>query len=68
MIARLIEASVKARVFFLLTARLLIVVGVLTGRSTPVDALPDLSTSRSSSARRTRGWHHRSSRARLPIR
>jgi Cu(I)/Ag(I) efflux system membrane protein CusA/SilA len=43
MIARLIEASVKARVFVLLAAVLLVVVGVIALLSTPVDALPDLS-------------------------
>ena len=43
MIARIIEASVKARVLVLLAALALIVVGVGALRSTAVDALPDLS-------------------------
>ncbi|WP_267382062.1 MULTISPECIES: efflux RND transporter permease subunit [unclassified Sphingomonas] len=43
MIARIIEASVKARFLVLLAALALIVVGVGALRSTAVDALPDLS-------------------------
>ena len=43
MIAALIRASVRARVFVLLAALALLVVGVIAVRSTPVDALPDLS-------------------------
>jgi Cu(I)/Ag(I) efflux system membrane protein CusA/SilA len=42
-IARIIEASAKARVLVLLAALALIVVGVGALRSTAVDALPDLS-------------------------
>ncbi len=43
MIARIIEASVKARVFVLLAALALVGIGVGALRSTAVDALPDLS-------------------------
>ena len=43
MIAALIRASVRGRVFVLLAAFALLVIGVLAVRSTPVDALPDLS-------------------------
>ena len=43
MIAALIRASVRARVVVLLAALALLVVGVIAVRSTPVDALPDLS-------------------------
>jgi Cu(I)/Ag(I) efflux system membrane protein CusA/SilA len=43
MIAALIRASVRGRVFVLLAAVALLVVGVLAVRATPVDALPDLS-------------------------
>ena len=43
MIARIIEASVRARILVLLAALALIVIGIGAVRSTPVDALPDLS-------------------------
>ena len=43
MIAALIRASVRARFFVLLAALGLVAVGVWAVRSTPVDALPDLS-------------------------
>ena len=43
MIVRIIEASVKARVFVLLAALALVGIGVGALRSTAVDALPDLS-------------------------
>ena len=43
MIARIIEASVKARIVVLLAALVLVVVGIVALRSTAVDALPDLS-------------------------
>ena len=43
MIARIIEASVKARILVLLAALALVVVGIGALRSTAVDALPDLS-------------------------
>jgi Cu(I)/Ag(I) efflux system membrane protein CusA/SilA len=43
MIAAIIRASVRGRVFVLMAALALLVVGVLAVRSTPVDALPDLS-------------------------
>ncbi|WP_293676229.1 CusA/CzcA family heavy metal efflux RND transporter, partial [uncultured Phenylobacterium sp.] len=43
MIAWIIRASVRARFLVLLAAAALLVVGVMAVRSTPVDALPDLS-------------------------
>ena len=43
MIAAVIRASVRGRVFVLLAAFVLLVIGVLAVRATPVDALPDLS-------------------------
>jgi Cu(I)/Ag(I) efflux system membrane protein CusA/SilA len=43
MIAAIIRASVRGRVFVLMAALALLVVGVIAVRSTPVDALPDLS-------------------------
>ena len=43
MIARIIRASVKARGFILLAALVLVVVGIGAVRTTPIDALPDLS-------------------------
>ncbi|OJV29770.1 efflux RND transporter permease subunit [Sphingomonas sp. 67-36] len=43
MIARIIHASVKARFLVLLAAALLIAIGIGAVRTTPVDALPDLS-------------------------
>ncbi len=43
MIAQLIRAAVRARVFVVLAALALLAVGVIAVRSTPVDALPDLS-------------------------
>ena len=43
MIAAIIRASVKARVFVLLAALALLAAGLWAARSTPVDALPDLS-------------------------
>ena len=43
MIAWIIRASVHARLLVLLAAAALLVVGVMAVRSTPVDALPDLS-------------------------
>ncbi len=43
MIARIIEASVKARFLVLLGAFLLVIGGIAAVRTTPVDALPDLS-------------------------
>jgi Cu(I)/Ag(I) efflux system membrane protein CusA/SilA len=43
MIAALIRASVRYRVFVLLAALALLAAGVLALRTTPVDALPDLS-------------------------
>ena len=43
MIAAVIRASVRGRVFVLLAALVLLAVGVIAVRSTPVDALPDLS-------------------------
>jgi Cu(I)/Ag(I) efflux system membrane protein CusA/SilA len=43
MIAAVIRAAVRARVFVLLAALALLAVGVIAVRSTPVDALPDLS-------------------------
>ncbi|MES2338402.1 MAG: efflux RND transporter permease subunit [Pseudomonadota bacterium] len=43
MIARIIHASVKARFVVLLAAALLIAIGIGAVRTTPVDALPDLS-------------------------
>ena len=43
MIARIIEASVKARVLVLFAALALAIVGIAAIRTTPVDALPDLS-------------------------
>ncbi|WP_394760469.1 efflux RND transporter permease subunit [Phenylobacterium sp.] len=43
MIAALIRAAVRARVFVLLAALALLAIGVIAVRSTPVDALPDLS-------------------------
>ena len=43
MIAAVIRAAVRARVFVLLTALALLAAGVIAVRSTPVDALPDLS-------------------------
>ncbi len=43
MIARIIEASVRLRILVLLAALALVVIGIGAVRSTPVDALPDLS-------------------------
>ncbi len=43
MIAAIIRASVRARVLVLLAALALFAIGILAVRSTPVDALPDLS-------------------------
>jgi Cu(I)/Ag(I) efflux system membrane protein CusA/SilA len=43
MIASLIRASVRHRIFVVLVALALLTAGVLAVRSTPVDALPDLS-------------------------
>ncbi|RAK60208.1 CusA/CzcA family heavy metal efflux RND transporter [Phenylobacterium hankyongense] len=43
MIAAIIRASVRGRVFVLMAALALLVAGVIAVRSTPVDALPDLS-------------------------
>ena len=43
MIAALIRASVRSRLFVLMGAVALILVGVWALRTTPVDALPDLS-------------------------
>ena len=43
MIAAVIRASVRGRVFVLLAAFALLIIGVLAVRATPVDALPDLS-------------------------
>jgi Cu(I)/Ag(I) efflux system membrane protein CusA/SilA len=43
MIERIIRASVKARGFVLLAALALVVIGIGAVRTTPVDALPDLS-------------------------
>jgi Cu(I)/Ag(I) efflux system membrane protein CusA/SilA len=43
MIERIIRASVKARGFILLAALALVVIGIGAVRTTPVDALPDLS-------------------------
>ena len=43
MIARIIEASVRLRILVLLGALVLIVIGIAALRSTPIDALPDLS-------------------------
>ena len=43
MIARMIHASVKARMLVLLLAALLVAVGIAAVRTTAVDALPDLS-------------------------
>jgi Cu(I)/Ag(I) efflux system membrane protein CusA/SilA len=43
MIARIIEASVRLRILVLLGALVLIAVGIGALRSTPIDALPDLS-------------------------
>ena len=43
MIAEIIRASVKARYLVLLAALMLVVVGIGAVRTTPVDALPDLS-------------------------
>jgi Cu(I)/Ag(I) efflux system membrane protein CusA/SilA len=43
MIARIIHASVKARFLVLLAAILLVIGGIAAVRTTPVDALPDLS-------------------------
>jgi Cu(I)/Ag(I) efflux system membrane protein CusA/SilA len=43
MIANIIRASVRGRLFVLLAALVLLLAGVLAVRSTPVDALPDLS-------------------------
>jgi len=43
MIERIIRASVKARVFVVLAAFVLVAVGIGAVRTTPVDALPDLS-------------------------
>ena len=43
MIAAIIRASVKARYLVLLAALLLVVIGIGAVRTTPVDALPDLS-------------------------
>ena len=43
MIAAVIRAAVRARIFVLLAALALLTVGVIAARSTAVDALPDLS-------------------------
>ena len=43
MIAAVIRASVRGRIFVLLAALALLIIGVLAVRATPVDALPDLS-------------------------
>jgi Cu(I)/Ag(I) efflux system membrane protein CusA/SilA len=43
MIERIIHASVKARIFVVLVALALVAVGIGAVRTTPVDALPDLS-------------------------
>ena len=43
MIAALIRASVRHRIFVVLGALALLAAGILAVRSTPVDALPDLS-------------------------
>jgi len=43
MIAAVIRASVRGRIFVLLAAVALLIAGVIAVRSTPVDALPDLS-------------------------
>ena len=43
MIERIIRASVKARGFVLLAALVLVAIGIFAVRTTPVDALPDLS-------------------------
>ena len=43
MIARIIRASVKARYFVLLAAAVVILIGIAAIRTTPIDALPDLS-------------------------
>ena len=43
MIARIIRASVQARGFVLLAALVLVAIGIFAVRTTPVDALPDLS-------------------------
>ena len=43
MIAAVIRASVRARLLVLLGALALLVAGLVAVRSTPVDALPDLS-------------------------
>src|SRR5947208_8228455 len=43
MIAALIRASVRGRIFVLLGAIALLIAGVMALRATPVDALPDLS-------------------------
>jgi Cu(I)/Ag(I) efflux system membrane protein CusA/SilA len=43
MIAALIRASVRGRIFVLLGALALLIAGVIAVRATPVDALPDLS-------------------------
>ena len=43
MIERIIRASVKARIFVVLAALVLTVIGIGAVRTTPVDALPDLS-------------------------
>lgn len=43
MIAAVIRASVKARIFVVLAALVLVAVGIGAVRTTPVDALPDLS-------------------------
>ena len=43
MIAALIRAAIRGRVFVLIAAALLVAVGVWSVRSTAIDALPDLS-------------------------
>ena len=43
MIARIIHASVKARGLVLAAAAILAIIGIAAVRSTPIDALPDLS-------------------------
>ncbi len=43
MIERIIRASVKARAFVILAALVLVVIGIGAVRTTPVDALPDIS-------------------------
>ncbi|MDB5711677.1 MAG: heavy metal efflux pump CzcA, partial [Sphingomonas bacterium] len=43
MIAAVIRAAVRARVLVLLASLVLVVAGVIAVRSTPIDALPDLS-------------------------